>query len=155
MNFIDKIAASPLFSVTMHGMKLQLLRFLDDRRGGSAPEYALILVAVAGAVAVGLALFGSSLGNGLRASALYVDRVAMNFGPDGAASAGAGARTAATAAATPASAAAAAAGKSGASHGKSGASHGHHGGTAGQSGQAPGQGGTAPGNSENAPGQTK
>ena len=153
MNFIDKIAAWPLFSVAMNGMKLQLLRFLDDRRGGSAPEYALILVAVAGAVAVGLALFGSSLGNGLRASALYVDRVAMNFGPDGAASAGAGARTAA-AAATPASAAAAA-GKSGASHGKSGASHGHHGGTAGQSGEAPGQGGTAPGKSDNAPGQTK
>jgi len=153
MNFIDKIAASPLFSVTMHGMKLQLLRFLDDRRGGSAPEYALILVAVAGAVAVGLALFGSSLGNGLRASALYVDRVAMNFGPDGAASAGAGAQTAA--AAMPASAAADAAGKSGASHGKGGASHGHHGGTAGQSGEAPGQGGTAPGKSDNAPGQTK
>jgi Flp pilus assembly pilin Flp len=152
MNFIDKIAAWPLFSGTMNGMKLQLLRFLDDRRGGSAPEYALILVAVAGAVAVGLALFGSSLGNGLRASALYVDRIAMNFGPDGAATAGAGNRAAA-AAATPASAAAA--GKSGASHGKSGASHGHHGGSAGQSGEAPGQGGTAPGNSENAPGQTE
>ena len=121
----------------MATMKLQLLRFLDDRGGGSAPEYALILAAVAGAVAIGLALFGSSLGNGLRASAQYVDRVALNFGPNGGVATAAATQTPAAAAAAP--------GKSGASHGKAAAARGHSGSSPGQSGDAPGQGGSAPG----------
>jgi len=150
-NFVDKFTTRTLFSATMSHMKLQLLSFLHDRRGGSAPEYALILAAVAGAVAVGLALFGSSLGNGLRASAQYVDRVALNFGPAGGGAAAVADQTAA-AAAVP-GAAASPADRSSASHGRSGPARGR--GSAGQSADAPGQGGSSPGDSESAPGKTK
>jgi len=146
-NLVDKFTTSTLFGVTMSRMKLQLLRFLQDRRGGSAPEYALILAAVAGAVAVGLALFGSSLGTGLRNSAQYVDRVALNFG-----SAGAGAPVVAPAVPTP-SGRAVPPGRGAAAHGKGGQAAG--GASPGQSGDAPGHGGSSPGASENAPGKTR
>src|SRR6185312_1284230 len=117
MNFIDKFAPQRPSDGTMGPMKPPLLRFLDDRRGGSAPEYALILAGVAAAVAIGLALFGSTLGNGLRVSAQYVDRVALNFGPSGAAATAAADQTAAAAAVPSQSAAASARGA--ASHGRS------------------------------------
>ena len=66
---------------------MRLKRFLRDRSGSSAAEYALILAAVGGALTVGTALLGSSVGDGLGGSGQAIDRYAANFSGSGGAAA--------------------------------------------------------------------
>jgi len=123
--------------------------FLRSERGQAAPEYALLLAIIGGAVAVSAMALGSSISGALNDSAqLFASADPSDGSPAAASGADDGSGASAGGGGSP--------GASGNAPGQTGDTPGQSGSTPGQSGAAaPGQSGNTPGQSGSAPGKKK